>query len=100
MKPMEVADKDEYWIDKSYEFLVFAPGDVAFGNSLYVLHRGVAIYGGKVLASGGVWGEDMLLTNPRLRLRFYARALNYVEAFSSERRERSNAHDERSRGVC
>ena len=65
--------------------LVFAPGDVAFGNSLYVLHRGVAIYGGRVLGSGGVWGEDMLLSNPRLRLRVYARALNYVEAFSIDR---------------
>ena len=65
--------------------LVFAPGDVAFGNSLYVLHRGFAIYGGRVLGSGGVWGEDMLLTNARLRLRFYARALNYVEAFSIDR---------------
>lgn len=65
--------------------LIFAPGDVAFGNSLYVLHRGVAIHGGRVLGSGGVWGEDMLLCNPRLRLRVYARALNYVEAFSIDR---------------
>ena len=30
--------------------LVFAPGDVVYGNSLYVLHHGVAVYGGKVLA--------------------------------------------------
>jgi hypothetical protein len=65
--------------------LIFAPGDVVFSNMLYVLHHGVAIYGGRIIAPGGVWGEDMLLLNSRLRRQVYARALNYVEAFGIAR---------------
>ena len=62
--------------------LVFAPSEVVFGNQLYILHHGVAIYGGKVMTAGGVWGEDMLMQNETLRSRFHAKALNYVEVSS------------------
>ena len=33
-----------------------------YGNEeLYVVHRGVALYGGHVRTAGSVWGEDMLI---------------------------------------
>ena len=55
---------------------VFTPDEVIFGNELYILHHGIAIYGGRVLTSGGVWGEDMLITNDTLRSRYHAKALS------------------------
>ena len=51
----------------SLQPLVFAPSDVVFGTQLYILHHGVAIYGGKVLTAGDVWGEDMLLSDKKLQ---------------------------------
>mmetsp|Transcript_76761 Transcript_76761/g.152188 ORF Transcript_76761/g.152188 Transcript_76761/m.152188 type:complete len:457 (+) Transcript_76761:1746-3116(+) len=69
----------------SLQPLVFAPSDVVFGTQLYILHHGVAVYGGKVLTAGDVWGEDMLLSNEKLQKQTFARALNYVEAYSLER---------------
>lgn len=69
----------------SLQPLVFAPSDVVFGTALYILHHGVAVYGGRVLTAGAVWGEDMLLANSKIRSQRFARALNYVEALSIER---------------
>ena len=67
--------------------LVFAPSEIIFGNQLYILHHGVAVYGGKVIGSGGVWGEDMLIWQESLRSRHFAKALHYVEVFSLERNQ-------------
>jgi hypothetical protein len=53
--------------------LVFAPTEIIFGNNLYILHHGVAVYGGKVISAGGVWGEDMLIYQQTLRSRFFAK---------------------------
>ena len=54
--------------------IVFAPGETVFGTSLYVVHRGLALFGGKLLKAGMVWGEDMLLEASHLRSPFCARA--------------------------
>jgi hypothetical protein len=60
--------------------VVFTPEDEIYGNEeLYVLHRGVALYGGRVLNAGSVWGEDMLLECDALRSRWSAKALSYLE---------------------
>ena len=48
-------------------------------SQLYVLNRGVALYGGRVLTSGSIWGQDMLLSCPALRSRASAKALSYLE---------------------
>ena len=52
---------------------VFAPGELATPGFFYVIHKGVALYGGRVLTSGKAWGHDMILrrqvsclTSPRL----------------------------------
>ena len=40
---------------------VFAPGELATPGFFYVIHKGVALYGGRVLTSGKVWRADGLL---------------------------------------
>lgn len=41
-------------------------------------HSGSALYGVRVMFKGSVWGEDMLVANPKLRLPMVARAMNYL----------------------
>ena len=41
--------------------LVFTPGELAISGYLYIVHRGIALYGGRVLTSGKVWGEDCII---------------------------------------
>ena len=40
-----------------------------------------ALYGGKVLTSGKVWGEDMILSTIHLRSKYAARCMTYVEVY-------------------
>ena len=46
--------------------MVFAPSELATGNMLYIVWRGNAIYGGRLLRAGGVWGDDVLLRSEKL----------------------------------
>ena len=60
--------------------MIFTPDDQVHGNEqLFVIYRGVALYGGKLLSSGAVWGEDMLLECEALRCGFSCKALSYLE---------------------
>ena len=59
--------------------LVFAPGELCPSGLLYIVHRGLALYGGKLLGSGKVWGEDMILASVHLQSKYCARALNFLE---------------------
>ena len=54
---------------------------------LYIVHRGIALYGGKVLTAGKVWGEDMILTSTTLQRKWSARAMNYLEVLMLSREE-------------
>lgn len=63
----------------SMESHVLAPGEVAAGRQLYVLSRGLVLYGGRVLSSGKTWGEDIILHNQANSLPFVARAMTYVD---------------------
>ena len=60
---------------------VFAPGERPSTGRLYIIHRGIALYGGRMLTAGKVWGDDMLLTSPELRKPFVCTAMNYLEVF-------------------
>ena len=66
---------------------VFTPDDVIMPGyrELFVIHRGVALYGGKLLQAGSVWGEDVLLECEALRSRSCAKALTYLETNSISR---------------
>jgi len=60
---------------------VFAPGELCPHGNMYIIHRGIALYGGKVLTSGKVWGEDIILSSPHLRSKYAARCMTYVEVY-------------------
>jgi len=60
---------------------VFAPAELCPQGYMYIIHRGIALYGGKVLTSGKVWGEDMILQSAHLRSKFAARCMTYVEVY-------------------
>ena len=56
-----------------------APGEVAPMRHLYVVSRGLVLFGGKVLSYGHSWGDDVILTDARYFLPFLARAMTYVD---------------------
>ena len=64
---------------------VFAPGERAPGGHLYIINRGLALYGARVLTAGRIWGDDVILGSDQLRSRFCARAMNYLEAYTIDR---------------
>lgn len=66
---------------------IFAPQEICPPCRLYIVHRGVALCGGKVYTGGGVWGEDMLLTSQHLQKPFCARAMIFLSVFSLSRYE-------------
>ena len=68
----------------SLEPAVFAPGELATPGHLYFLHKGIALYGGRVLTSGRVWGHDMILSRQEL-CHFSARAMSYLEVYRLSR---------------
>ena len=66
---------------------VFAPSELCPQGYMYIIHRGIALYGGKVLTSGKVWGEDMILSTIHLRSKYAARCMTYVEVYMMGRDE-------------
>ena len=42
---------------------MLAPSEVAPNGVLYVIARGLVLWGGHVLSRGMTWGDDVLLTN-------------------------------------
>lgn len=65
--------------------LVFTPGELAVSGYLYIVHRGIALYGGRVLTSGRVWGEDCIIQSAHLQKKWCARAMNYLEVYMISR---------------
>jgi len=61
---------------------VLAPGEVAPRGLLYVISRGLVLFGGHVLTHGMAWGDDVLLREPTYYLPFLARAMSYVDAYT------------------
>mmetsp|Transcript_142885 Transcript_142885/g.456432 ORF Transcript_142885/g.456432 Transcript_142885/m.456432 type:complete len:659 (-) Transcript_142885:69-2045(-) len=60
--------------------MLFAPKEAILSErTLFIVRRGICLRGGKVLASGDVWGVDMVLSNDHLRDMSTARCLCYME---------------------
>ena len=57
---------------------VFAPGELATPGYFYVIHKGVALYGGRVLTSGKVWGHDMILRRQVRTLAFHHAIISFL----------------------
>lgn len=64
---------------------VFAPNEVPPAKRMYVIHRGIVLYGGRVLASGKIWGDDMIMYNEKHHSTMVARCMTYVEAYALTR---------------
>jgi len=64
---------------------VYAPGELPERKHLYVIERGIVLYAAKVLTSGKMWGEDIILESDQLHLEHVARAMTYVELYSLSR---------------
>jgi len=67
------------------EPIVYAPTELVPPGCLYIIHRGMAVYEGRVLTLGCVWGDDMIMQSSHLRKRYYASAVSYLELFYLER---------------
>ena len=63
----------------SLQNLLFAPGELVPPGDLNVVQRGLALYGGRLLARGEFWGADVLISSPTLRHNWCVCALNYLE---------------------
>jgi len=74
-------DKFMVQLSLALEAAVFAPAELCPNGYMYISHRGIALYGGRVLTSGKVWGEDMILSSPHLRSKYAARCMTYVEVY-------------------
>ena len=64
---------------------VFAPGEVAPKGYLYVINRGLALYGARVLTAGKIWGDDVVMLNATFHSPYNARAMNYLEVYTISR---------------
>lgn len=67
------------------EAMVFTIGEVVNNGYLYIINRGLALFGGRVLTAGSVWGEDMLLDSHWLVSKYCARAMTYLEVYTISR---------------
>eukprot|EP00966_Prymnesium_polylepis_P318180 7349520-Prymnesium_polylepis.1 len=65
---------------------VYVPGELPPPGFLYMISRGVGLFGGKVLMAGGCWGQDVILRSRRLR-RLSALPLTYLEVYRIGREE-------------
>ena len=59
---------------------VFAPGEMAPEQMLYIISKGVVLYGREVLTSGSIFGhEAMLISLKSLRVPYVGRMMSYVQ---------------------
>ena len=65
---------------------VFPPGELVTPGSLYVVHKGVSLFGGRLLTPGRSWGQDCILARQHL-CQSYARAMSYLEVHRVSRAE-------------
>lgn len=61
---------------------VFAPREFAPCGTMYICHKGGALYAGRPRHPGSSWGEDVLLPNRDLQLNFSAVAITYLWVFT------------------
>ena len=59
---------------------VFPPMEQVTPGYFYLVHSGIALYGGAVFNRGGHWGEDVLFLTQRLK-RYRGVAMTYLQVF-------------------
>lgn len=79
-------------ISRRLESNVFVPGEhIATPRTLFVVERGVCARGGKIKMCGDLWGEDIIIDNPKLLDSTTARALSYAEVLMLSRQSLNQA---------
>ena len=58
---------------------LFAPKELVPAGELNIVHRGDAMLGAKILGRGMSWGEDIILSSSKLRVKNSARAIGFLE---------------------
>ena len=71
-------------ISVAMEPAIFVPKEVPPLGYFYLIHRGVAVYEGRVLLPGSSWGHDMILTRQDL-CDVNAMAMTYLEVYRLSR---------------
>jgi len=71
----------------SLQPMLFAPREILPIGNLYIVQRCIALYGGRMLTAGKVWGEDIILTTERLQRTWSARAMTYLEVHISTKQD-------------
>ena len=66
---------------------VYAPSELMPGDQLHIIQRGVAMREGRVLMTGMVWGDDMILETHHLRHEVAVRALTFMQVQLLRKRE-------------
>ena len=56
---------------------VFPPGEICPGGVLYIIHKGTALYAGKMYKGGGCFGEDILMRASAFVARSHAIAYRF-----------------------
>ncbi len=83
IKPLQLTVKVQ--IAMSLSPRTFAPGEVMPSWHLYLMKRGTAMLGNSLLASGMMWGDDILLSNPDNFSPHLARPLRFAETMCIHR---------------
>mmetsp|Transcript_118928 Transcript_118928/g.333086 ORF Transcript_118928/g.333086 Transcript_118928/m.333086 type:complete len:743 (-) Transcript_118928:92-2320(-) len=67
------------WAARHLSLELYAPEeDILAERTCFIIRRGVCCHNGRLLTSGAIWGEDMLLSNDFLRQHVQAKALSYL----------------------
>jgi hypothetical protein len=67
------------FMSRNLDMAVYSPNEEVFSDrTLFIVRRGICALSGKILVSGDIWGEDMLLSNDFLRSKNRARSLSYL----------------------
>ena len=61
------SDGFKFDISRALQIRLFAPKELVPTGELNIVHRGEAMYNGKVLTRGQTWGEDIILSSVKLR---------------------------------
>jgi len=74
-----INDEIIVWAARHLAMAVYAPKEEVLNErTLFIVQRGLCALKGKILVSGDIWGEDMLLSNEFLRDHQRARSLGYL----------------------
>ena len=79
------SDGFKFDISRALQIRLFAPKELVPTGELNIVHRGEAMYNGKVLVRGQSWGEDIILSSVKLRRNNSARACEFLEVMQLSR---------------